>query len=86
MPNVESILMQDRRADKFELSGPGYLTYSAGGAPYRVGHLSFFQVNRFLVEALIEAVIGDSRGTPGAGFVCGRRPFYRGAAPSDSTA
>ena len=24
MPNVESILIQDRRADKFELFGPGY--------------------------------------------------------------
>ena len=62
MPNVESILIQDRRADKFDLAGPGYLTYAAGGAPYRVGHLSFFQVNRFLIEALIEAVIGKARG------------------------
>jgi 23S rRNA (uracil1939-C5)-methyltransferase len=62
MPNVESILIQDRRADKFHLTGPGYLTYAAGGAPYRVGHLSFFQVNRFLIEALAEAVIGNTRG------------------------
>ena len=62
MPNVESILIQDRQADKFHLSGPGYLAYAASGAQYRVGHLSFFQVNRFMVEALIEAVIGKSRG------------------------
>ena len=62
VPNVESILIQDRRADKFHLDGPGYLTYAAGGAPYRVGHLSFFQVNRFLVEPLVEAVIGKTRG------------------------
>jgi 23S rRNA (uracil1939-C5)-methyltransferase len=62
VPNVESILIQDRRADTFHLAGPGYLTYQAGGAPYRVGHLSFFQVNRFLVELLIEAVIGKTRG------------------------
>ena len=62
LPQVESILVQDRRADKFELFGPGYLTYSAGGADFRVGHLSFFQVNRFLIDALVEAVIGDSRG------------------------
>jgi 23S rRNA (uracil1939-C5)-methyltransferase len=27
-----------------------------------VGHLSFFQVNRFLIDALVEAVIGDSKG------------------------
>jgi 23S rRNA (uracil1939-C5)-methyltransferase len=62
LPRVESILVQDRRADKFELFGPGYLSYSAAGADFRVGHLSFFQVNRFLIDALVEAVIGDSRG------------------------
>jgi 23S rRNA (uracil1939-C5)-methyltransferase len=62
LPGVESILVQDRRADKFELFGPGYLSYSAGGADFRVGHLSFFQVNRFLIDGLVEAVIGDSRG------------------------
>jgi 23S rRNA (uracil1939-C5)-methyltransferase len=61
-PSVESILVQDRRADKFDLFGPGYLSYSAGGAEFRVGHLSFFQVNRFLIDALVETVIGDSRG------------------------
>ncbi len=62
LPGVASILVQDRRTDKFELFGPGYLSYLAGGAEFRVGHLSFFQVNRFLIEALMEAVIGDSRG------------------------
>lgn len=62
MPHVESILIQDRRADKFELFGPGYLTYSAGGAAFRVGHLSFFQVNRFLVDKLIVAVVGEAQG------------------------
>jgi len=62
IPNVESILIQDRRADKFHLDGPGYLTYTSSGAPYRVGHLSFFQVNRFLIDALAKAVIGEARG------------------------
>src|ERR1700676_4580598 len=62
LPWVESILVQDRRADKFELFGPGYLSYLAGGADFRVGHLSFFQVNRFLIDALIEGVLGDSKG------------------------
>jgi len=62
LPNVESILIQDRRADKFHLDGPGYLTYAAAGVPYRVGHLSFFQVNRFLVEPLSNAAIGNERG------------------------
>jgi 23S rRNA (uracil1939-C5)-methyltransferase len=62
VPSVESILIQDRRADQFHLAGPGYLTYTANDAPYRVGHLSFFQVNRFLVEPLVDAVIGKTRG------------------------
>jgi 23S rRNA (uracil1939-C5)-methyltransferase len=62
VPNVESILIQDRRADKFHLDGPGYLTYTVDGAPYRVGHLSFFQVNRFLIDPLVKAVVGETRG------------------------
>ena len=62
LPYAESILVQDRRADKFELSGPGYLNYSVGSGAFRVGHLSFFQVNRFLIDKLVETVIGDSRG------------------------
>jgi 23S rRNA (uracil1939-C5)-methyltransferase len=62
IPNVESILIQDRRADTYHLAGPGYLTYTAGGAQYRVGHLSFFQVNRFMIEPLVDAVIGKTRG------------------------
>jgi 23S rRNA (uracil1939-C5)-methyltransferase len=62
IPEIESILVQDQTADKFEMSGPGYLFYSAGGPAYRVGHLSFFQINRFLMDTLIDSVIGDSRG------------------------
>jgi 23S rRNA (uracil1939-C5)-methyltransferase len=62
VPNVESIFIQDRRADKFHLDGPGYLTYAVGGAQFRVGHLSFFQVNRFMVEPLVDAVVADARG------------------------
>jgi 23S rRNA (uracil1939-C5)-methyltransferase len=62
LPNLESILIQDRRADKFHLAGPGYLSYAVGGAKFRVGHLSFFQVNRFLIEPLVDAVVGKTRG------------------------
>ena len=60
--NAPSILIQDRRADRFHLAGPGYLTYVVKGSEYRVGHLSFFQVNRFLIEQLTEAVVGGARG------------------------
>src|SRR6202158_2201112 len=62
LPSVESILVQDGRDEKFELFGPGYLSYLAGVVEFRVGHLSFFQVNRFLIDALVDAVIGDSKG------------------------
>jgi 23S rRNA (uracil1939-C5)-methyltransferase len=62
IPNVESIFIQDRRADKFHLDGPGFLTYVVGGAQFRVGHLSFFQVNRFMVQPLVDAVLADTRG------------------------
>jgi 23S rRNA (uracil1939-C5)-methyltransferase len=62
VPNVESIFIQDRRADKFHLDGPGYLTHTVGAAQFRVGHLSFFQVNRFMVEPLVDAVIANTKG------------------------
>jgi 23S rRNA (uracil1939-C5)-methyltransferase len=62
VPNVESIFIQDRRADKFHLDGPGYLNYTVDGAQFRVGHLSFFQVNRFMVEPLVKAVVAGTRG------------------------
>ncbi|HEX3372369.1 MAG TPA: hypothetical protein VHS08_07605 [Candidatus Acidoferrales bacterium] len=62
IPYADSILIQDRRADKLHLDGPGYLNYVVNGAPYRVGHLSFFQVNRFMVEPLVAAAVGTARG------------------------
>jgi 23S rRNA (uracil1939-C5)-methyltransferase len=38
------------------------LTYTAGEEPYRVDHGAFFQVNRFLVDALVERVTAGHRG------------------------
>ena len=52
LPAVESLLLHDASRDRFELFGPGYLRYAAAGHAYRVGHLSFFQINRFLVDEL----------------------------------
>lgn len=62
LPGIESILLHDGSRDRFELIGPGFLKYSVGDAAYRVGHLSFFQVNRFLLTALIGAVTGGAEG------------------------
>ncbi len=62
IPQIETILFQDRQADRFELAGPGHISYRVGDHNYRVGHLSFFQVNRFLVPDLVSTVIGDAKG------------------------
>lgn len=62
LPQIESLLLLDQKKNKFELSGPGHLTNEAGGYQYRVSHLSFFQVNRFLIEDLLKAVIANAHG------------------------
>lgn len=62
LSGVETILLHESRRDRFELFGPGFIHYEAGGIPYRVGHLSFFQVNRFLMEELLGAVVAGEQG------------------------
>jgi len=63
LPQLESLLLLDQKKNRFELSGPGYLTHSAGGFQFRVSHLSFFQVNRFLIEELLQAVVVGKKGS-----------------------
>jgi 23S rRNA (uracil1939-C5)-methyltransferase len=63
MPNLESLLLLDQKTNKFDLSGPGYLFHEAGGFRYRVSHLSFFQVNRFLLKDLLTTVVGNAKGS-----------------------
>jgi 23S rRNA (uracil1939-C5)-methyltransferase len=62
LPQLESLLLLDQSKDRFELTGPGYLVQKAGGFSFRVSHLSFFQVNRFLVEDLLKTVLQDAKG------------------------
>lgn len=62
LPQIESLLLLDQKKNKFELSGPGHLMQEAGGYQYRVSHLSFFQVNRFLIEDLLKTVVANARG------------------------
>jgi 23S rRNA (uracil1939-C5)-methyltransferase len=62
LPPAETILIHDRRTDRFELSGPGYITYRVGEHTYRIGHLSFFQVNRFVLHELVRKVMENARG------------------------
>jgi 23S rRNA (uracil1939-C5)-methyltransferase len=40
----------------------GYLHYPASGCLFQVSHNSFFQVNRFLLDPLVETAVGDEAG------------------------
>jgi 23S rRNA (uracil1939-C5)-methyltransferase len=62
LPEIESLLLLDKKKNHFELTGPGYLIQEAGGFKYRVSHLSFFQVNRFLIEDLLKTVTANADG------------------------
>jgi 23S rRNA (uracil1939-C5)-methyltransferase len=62
LPQIESLLLLDQKKNRFELTGPGYLTHKAGGYEFRVSHLSFFQVNRFMVEDLLKTVTANAQG------------------------
>jgi 23S rRNA (uracil1939-C5)-methyltransferase len=59
---VASILVRIPGADPMVVDGPGFLDYRVGSGRYRVGHLSFFQVNRFLLPELVGIALGETRG------------------------
>jgi 23S rRNA (uracil1939-C5)-methyltransferase len=63
LPALESLLLLDQSRNRFELEGSGYLLQNAGGFTYRVNHLSFFQVNRFLIEDLLQTMVGEAKGS-----------------------
>jgi 23S rRNA (uracil1939-C5)-methyltransferase len=55
-PELKSLLFHAPSRDRMELFGPGFLEYDVHGVAYRVGHFSFFQVNRDLVGDLVREV------------------------------
>jgi 23S rRNA (uracil1939-C5)-methyltransferase len=61
-PEIESLLFHDPGRERMELDGPGFLDYRSGATTYRVGHFSFFQVNRFLSDDLAREVAADEEG------------------------
>ncbi len=67
IPTLASALFQDVSQNRMELIGPGFLTYAVGDFRYRVSHLSFFQVNRFLVGEMAQAV-AEAAGTGEVAF------------------
>ena len=62
LPQIESLLLLDKKKNRFELTGPGFLTHDVCGYKFRVSHLSFFQVNRFLIEDLLKTVTANAHG------------------------
>jgi len=62
VPEIESLLLLDQKKNRFELTGPGYLVHEIAGYKYHVSHLSFFQVNRFLIEDLLKTVTANAKG------------------------
>jgi len=62
VPSLESLLLHSEATKKFELFGPGFLVHQIAGFSYRVSHLSFFQVNRFLAEEVLHEVTRESAG------------------------
>lgn len=57
LPETESLLFHDPTRERMELDGPGSVETEAAGLTYRVGHFSFFQVNRFLADELVRIVV-----------------------------
>jgi 23S rRNA (uracil1939-C5)-methyltransferase len=62
LPGLATLLLLDQSKNRFELTGPGYLQHQAGAFTFRVSHLSFFQVNRFLIEDLLKSVLEGVKG------------------------
>jgi len=56
LPAAKSILLQDVAGERMSLLGPGFLHYEVLQKSFRVGHLSFFQVNRSLVDEIATTV------------------------------
>jgi len=56
IPTLTSVLFQDVAQSRMALKGSGFLAYTVGDFRYRVSHLSFFQVNRFLVSEMAKDV------------------------------
>ncbi len=61
LPEIESLLFQEPNGERMALDGPGFVECEACGSTYRIGHLSFFQVNRFLVDELVREVAANEK-------------------------
>ncbi len=63
--NVKGAELMEQRGEQARAiaqSGAGSLSYRAGNFDYRVDHGAFFQVNRWLIDPLIDCVVRDAGG------------------------
>lgn len=59
--DLEAVRRRERAGQPF-VEGEGSLSYTVGDTSYRVSAGSFFQTNRFLLDKLIELVVGQHSG------------------------
>ena len=71
IPETESLVFHDPGRERMELDGPGFITCEAGGESFRVGHFSFFQVNRFLIGDMVRTVAGEESGNTACDLYAG---------------
>ena len=71
VPEIESLVLHDTSRDRMELDGPGFVTCEAAGEKFRVGHFSFFQVNRFLLDEMVRTVVEGEAGEVAYDLYCG---------------
>jgi 23S rRNA (uracil1939-C5)-methyltransferase len=62
LPATAGVLLHGLADEQMHLEGPGFVVYRVAERQFRVGHLSFFQVNRFLLEPLPALVVGETAG------------------------
>jgi len=68
---AEGILLHEASRDRFEILGPGFVRCRVNEFDFEVGHLSFFQTNRFLLSELQQAVTANVRGDLALDLYCG---------------
>ena len=62
VPMIESVCWQGRGSRSETVWGNGAVTYRVGEFHFRVSHTAFFQTNRHLLDAMIQAVLQDQEG------------------------
>jgi 23S rRNA (uracil1939-C5)-methyltransferase len=57
LPHAVSLLFRDKSGERVAGFGSSFLLYRTAETNYQVSHDSFFQVNRFLIDTLVERVL-----------------------------